>query len=72
MKTIDAIYENGVFRPLELVDLPERTSARVQVGVEEDFDERKRRAQEEIYRILGERYNSGDPYGAERHNEHQP
>jgi hypothetical protein len=26
----------------------------------------------ELYALLSERYDSGDPFGAERHNEHQP
>jgi len=72
METISAIYENGVFRPTEPVDLPEH--ARVRVGVENGVqgEEEDARSQLEIYWIMGERYESGDPHGAERHNEHQP
>ena len=72
MKTIQAVYEGGVFRPVEPVNLPEH--CRVKVEPETDTMElaRKAQAQTEIYEILGERYESGDPYGAERHNEHQP
>jgi predicted DNA-binding antitoxin AbrB/MazE fold protein len=80
MKTIHAIYENGVFRPIEDVDLPERcevtfipqlvNGARYEprsVPAEID-DEGMRR----IYEILSERYASGETDVAARHNEHQP
>jgi predicted DNA-binding antitoxin AbrB/MazE fold protein len=71
MKTIHAVYESGVFRPLETVELPERT--------EVEFEPRPVAKQEEhaghldgIYAILGERYQSGEHDVAARHNEHQP
>ena len=69
MLRIHAIYEGGVFRPLETIDLPERTSvefelqlpsATVSPGVAR------------IYEILGRRHSSGHSDTAERHNEHQP
>ncbi|HZK82561.1 MAG TPA: antitoxin family protein [Humisphaera sp.] len=68
--TIHAIYEEGVFKPTESVNLPE--------GVEVDFEPRvvgQSEApddQEAIYAILRERYDSGQHDLAERHNEHQP
>ena len=65
--TVRAIYENGVFRPTEPVNLPER--AEVQVVLPETADEQ---GLDEIYRILGESYASGHTDTAERHNEHQP
>jgi predicted DNA-binding antitoxin AbrB/MazE fold protein len=71
MKTIHAVYESGVFRPLEAVELPERT--------EVEFEPRPVARQEDpngpldrIYAILGERYQSGEHDVAARHNEHQP
>ena len=71
MKTIHAVYESGVFRPLETVELPDRT--------EVEFEPRPIAHQEEqdghlegIYAILGERYQSGEHDVAARHNEHQP
>lgn len=71
MKTIHAIYESGVFRPVEKVELPERT--------EVEFEPRPVAQQEDqnghlngIYDILGERYQSGERDVAARHNEHQP
>ncbi len=30
-KVIEAIYENGVFKPLERVDLPEKTKLRIRI-----------------------------------------
>ena len=71
MKTIHAVYESGVFRPLERVELPDRT--------EVEFEPRPVPPQEDpnghldgIYAILGERYKSGELDVAARHNEHQP
>ena len=75
--TIRAIYENGVFRPTEQVELPEGTVVQVQVPVEvvdvralvpPGTDEGLIR----VYEILGRRSNSGHHDTAERHNEHQP
>jgi predicted DNA-binding antitoxin AbrB/MazE fold protein len=68
MKTVQAIFENGVFRPKEQVDLPEHT--------EVEFEPRlvgpSQTALEAVYAVLSERYASGEPDVAERHNEHQP
>ena len=71
MKTIHAVYENGVFRPLDKVELPDRTKVA--------FEPRPLANQKAhdgsldgIYAILGERYQSGEPDVAARHNEHQP
>jgi predicted DNA-binding antitoxin AbrB/MazE fold protein len=65
-KTIHAVFEHGVFRPLENVSLPE--------ACEVEFEPRLVQAKQmtEIYRVLQERYASGDHDVAERHNEHQP
>ena len=71
MKTVHAVFERGVFRPLEAVELPERS--------EVEFEPRPVRAPVEngdnlssIYAILSERYESGEPDIAARHNEHKP
>jgi predicted DNA-binding antitoxin AbrB/MazE fold protein len=71
MKTIHAVYENGMFRPLEAVELPERT--------EVEFEPRPVAPQADrnggldgIYAILTERYQSGQHDVSARHNEHQP
>jgi predicted DNA-binding antitoxin AbrB/MazE fold protein len=73
--TIHAIFEHGVFRPMEKVDLPEGQEVEVQVklvetpkAIQASLDP----GLAEIYSILGERYNSGHVDTAKRHNEHQP
>jgi predicted DNA-binding antitoxin AbrB/MazE fold protein len=71
VKTIHAVYESGVFRPLETVELPERTEVEFEprpVAPQED----QNRHLDGIYAILGERYQSGEHDVAARHNDHQP
>lgn len=64
------VYENGVFRPLTSVSLPEH---KVLVLVEKsDQLSTPAEDQSEILAVLAERYSSGDSDVAERHNEHQP
>ncbi len=74
MKTIHAIYENGVFRPTTPVDLPDGSRVTVQPESPEatsatnpDEDD-----MDPIYEVLSRRYRSGHRDTAERHNEHQP
>ena len=67
--TIRAIYENGVFRPTEPVDLPEKTTVEVTVP---ESRAQGRDNQEAIFALLRESYPSGESDVAERHNEHQP
>ena len=66
-----AIFSQGVFRPEQKIDLPENTRVvfepRVVHGVNTSAE-----GMEEIYRVLSERFDGGDPRVAERHNEHQP
>lgn len=69
METIEAIYEHGVFRPLNPVTLPENSRVRVIPNIEagelkQDLDA--------IYAVMAQRFNSGEHDVAERHNEHQP
>jgi predicted DNA-binding antitoxin AbrB/MazE fold protein len=71
MKTVHAVYEQGVFRPLQGVELPEHT----EVEFEPKVVSRRRahaNARKEIYSILSERYETGVTDLAARHNEHQP
>ena len=73
--TVNAIYENGVFRPVEPVDLPEHTAVELQLRVAGDQEPTRApmpEALSRVYAILGERYNSGHTDTAARHNEHQP
>jgi predicted DNA-binding antitoxin AbrB/MazE fold protein len=67
---IHAIYENGVFRPTEPVDLPERTA--VEVEIREIKEAPRIPSLDDVYAILGRRHSSGEPDVAARHNEHQP
>lgn len=67
MKTIHAVYENGVFRPVEAVNLPEHTSVELQVK-----ETPKIPSLDDVYAILGRSYSTGERDLAERHNEHQP
>ena len=71
MKTVHAIFAQGVFRPMERVDLPE--------SCEVEFEPRTVESKPsagaaflDAYGVLGERYASGETEVAARHNEHQP
>ena len=70
MAVIHAIYENGVFRPTEPVDLPESSKVEVELrSVAPPADDERLDA---IYAILEARFESGETDLADRHNEHQP
>ena len=71
MKTIHAIYEEGVFRPLEKVELPERTEVEFEPKVV-GLDAPKPGSMDAIYEIMSRRFKTGEHDIAERHNEHQP
>ncbi len=80
METIRVIFEDGVFRPVVPVSLPEHAefdveprpvlSPKSENGAERQFgtDEGMRK----VYAILSERFDSGHTDTAARHNEHQP
>ena len=72
--TIHAIYEEGVFRPLEPVELPERTKVLVTEEPMSQLPHISKERQAAIYGILSQRFDDPDSPGnlAERHNEHQP
>ncbi|WP_165234363.1 antitoxin family protein [Aquisphaera insulae] len=80
MKTIHAVYENGVFRPTEPVDLPEGSAVLVEPttdGVRQPQPSDPEFAHMDpglakIYAILSHRYDGGSPDASARHNEHQP
>ena len=82
MQTVHAIYENGIFRPIEPVHLPDQTAVEFEprlVGSTKD-DNRSQNGGiapsdhglDAVYKILSERYASGYTDTAARHNEHQP
>jgi predicted DNA-binding antitoxin AbrB/MazE fold protein len=74
--TVHAVYENGVFRPMEPVNLPERTPVEFEPRVLAEAAQSPPPSMSEglakVYEILGRRYNSGHTDTAARHNEHQP
>ena len=69
--TIQAIYENGIFRPLERLDLPDRSRVEFDLRVLND-NQADRAAQQRIYELLGQSLASGETDVSQRHNEHQP
>ncbi len=65
-----AIYENGVFRPMQPVDLPDRCEVEVEIRTVKA--EQQIPSLDDVYAILGRRHSSGEHDVAARHNEHQP
>jgi len=75
MGTIEAIFEDGVFRPIVPVVLPEKSRVQLQIVNGErppELDAINDDDMEEIYKILDRRFSSGHTDTAARHNEHQP
>lgn len=70
MTTVEAIFENGVFRPLKNVDLPEH--AHVQLAVTRWPEIDSGHPQAKLWEILSRRFEGDDSHVAEHHNEHQP
>lgn len=69
MGTVHAVFENGVFRPLEQIQLPN--------GANVEFEPRviqtpKPGQRERIAAILSKSYDTDEPELAAKHNEHQP
>jgi predicted DNA-binding antitoxin AbrB/MazE fold protein len=71
MKTVHAVFEKGIFRPLEAVEPPERCEAEFEPRPVHPAGE-SGNSLSSIYAILSERYKSGERDVAARHNEHQP
>ena len=72
MTAVRAIYEKGIFRPLEPVDLPEACEVLVTPAVPRALRPMSPEARARVLEILGRRHRSGEQDVAERHNEHQP
>ena len=70
MKAIHAIYERGVFRPLEVVDLPETTEVVFEPCPVLPPGSPEARAR--VLAALAQRFDSGENDVAARHDEHQP
>lgn len=69
MTVIHAIFENGVFRPMEPVELPEKAQVRI---ILPDALVDDPATLDAVYEVLGERHHTGRHDLAERHDEHQP
>ncbi len=63
MSIVSAVYENGVFRPLQKIDLPEAT--RVEISLPEIGQAPRSAGLAAIYEVLSRRYD-GDPDDAAR------
>jgi predicted DNA-binding antitoxin AbrB/MazE fold protein len=71
MKVIHAVFENGVFRPTEPVDLPEGFEVTVNPKEPSESGQLSPHARR-IYPLLNEPMDTSDPGFSERHDEHQP
>jgi predicted DNA-binding antitoxin AbrB/MazE fold protein len=72
MGTIEAIFEDGVFRPVVPVVLPDKSRVQLQIINGEPVEVSDKDDMDEIYAILDRRYSTGITDLAARHNEHQP
>jgi predicted DNA-binding antitoxin AbrB/MazE fold protein len=73
--TVKAIYNHGVFRPVQPVDLPEDAEVQVVLPSEAPPDTAvaaREQARVDIFEILSHRYPTGQTDTAARHDEHQP
>jgi predicted DNA-binding antitoxin AbrB/MazE fold protein len=70
MKTVHAIFENGIFRPTEAIQLPEKSVVEFEPrliaasGADDHLDR--------VYVILSQSFDSEQSDLAARHDEHQP
>ena len=69
MDTVHAIDENGVFCPVQPVNLPDRCEVEVEIR---NVTAAQQPSRDDVYAILGRRYSSGERDVAARHDEHQP
>lgn len=76
MRSLHAVFENGVFRPVEKVDLPEHSEVLIDVhpspqpaASQPDLPSA---GWDAVYEILSRSYPTGEPDLAARHDEHQP
>ena len=71
MSTIRAIFENGVFRPIQPVALPQGTT--VVIETEDVAAERVRVARRRVVETLSRSYETGEGSNVlETHNQHAP
>ena len=69
-KTIHAIYENGVFRPIEALDLPDHCQVEFEIRLVVEGEVAS--SLDDVYDILSESFDGGQIDDAEKHNEHLP
>jgi predicted DNA-binding antitoxin AbrB/MazE fold protein len=69
-KTVHAVFEHGVFRPTQPVDLPDRCEVELELKAVGSAPERP--SLDDVYAVLGKRFDSGERDVAARHDEHQP
>jgi predicted DNA-binding antitoxin AbrB/MazE fold protein len=72
MPVVEAVYENGVFRPVTPVPHELREGDRVIVAPIEVHPTEHRNGEATVRDILARRYRSGTADTAARHDEHQP
>ena len=65
MNTVRAVYEGGVFRPIDAVDLPEHTRVEFEPRVVEFFEAD---AMAQAFEILSHFYDTGQTDLASRHD----
>lgn len=70
MNSVHAIYENGVFRPIQPVNLPDHCEVEVEFHAVKA--EQQRPSLDDVYAILGRRHSLGEHDVAACHDEHQP
>jgi len=71
MRTVRAVFENGVFRPTGQVELPEKCEVEFEPRVV-NGQSASAEALKAIYSTLSKRFDSGQSDVAARHDEHQP
>jgi predicted DNA-binding antitoxin AbrB/MazE fold protein len=67
VKEIQAIFENGVFRPIEPVDLPEGSKVGLRPRLVSEPTPERHRAR--VHELLSRRVNTGERNLAETHDE---
>lgn len=70
MSTVHAIFEKGVFRPTEPVELPDNCEVVFEPRLVTTVTDPQHH--QRVMDILSRRYDAGITDLAERHNEHQP
>jgi len=67
MTLITAIFEHGIFRPLEPLELPDKTRVTIALPDSADNDQVP-----DVREVLSRRYASGHQDTSALHNDHQP